>query len=210
MTPPPVNAYYEASLNEMVFPAGILESPFFAKDATLGRNYGAIGMVLGHELTHGFDDEGRQFDGKGNLRDWWSPEVGAEFERRAACVVAQFDGYAAAPELHVNGKLTLGENLADLGGMKLAFAAFTKELAGHPEARAAATFSDEQQFFLGFAQAWCTNQRDESLRLQVQTNPHSPPRFRVNGPVSNMPEFARAFSCAADSPMVRANRCEVW
>jgi endothelin-converting enzyme/putative endopeptidase len=210
ITPPTVNAYYNASMNEMVFPAGILQPPFFARDASLGRNYGAIGMVLGHELTHGYDDEGRQFDGHGNLRDWWMPTVSAEFERRADCVVKQFDGYVAVDDVHLNGKLTLGENLADLGGLKLALAAFRKDLAAHPEERAGGTFTDDQQFFLGFAQAWCTNMRPEMARLLATVNPHSMPRFRVDGPVSNLPEFAAAFSCAPGSPMVRAERCEVW
>ena len=210
MTPPTVDAYYNGSMNEMVFPAGILQAPFFAKDATMGRNYGALGMVLGHELTHGYDDEGRQFDGRGNLREWWAPPVAAEFERRAGCVVKEFDGFVAIDDVHVNGKLTLGENIADLGGMKLSLAALRKELAAHPDQRAGGAFTDEQQFFLGFAQAWCTNTRPEAVRLHAEVDPHSPPHFRVNGPVSNMPEFAAAFSCAPASPMVRADRCEVW
>jgi endothelin-converting enzyme/putative endopeptidase len=210
MTPPTVNAYYNASMNEMVFPAGILQAPFFGRDATMGHNYGAIGMVLGHELTHGYDDEGRQFDGHGNLREWWTPAVAAEFERRADCVVKQFDGYLAVDDVHMNGKLTLGENIADLGGLKLALAAFRKDLAAHPEEHAAGAFTDEQQFFLGFAQAWCTNMRPEMARLLATVNQHAVPRWRVDGPLSNMPEFAAAFSCAPGSPMVRADRCEVW
>jgi endothelin-converting enzyme/putative endopeptidase len=210
ITPPTVDAFYNANMNEMVFPAGILQPPFFAKDATRGRNYGGLGMVLGHELTHGYDDEGRQFDGHGNLRDWWTPPVAAEFERRASCVVKQFDGYVAVEDVHVNGKLTLGENLADLGGLKLALAALHKEMADHPAPPASGAFTEDQQFFLGFAQAWCSNLRPEAARLRATVNEHSPPRFRVNGPVSNMPEFAAAFSCGAGGPMVRANRCEVW
>jgi putative endopeptidase len=208
MTPPAVNAYYEPALNEMVFPAGILAAPFFSNTATRATNYGAIGMVIGHELTHGFDDEGRQYDDKGNLRDWWTPAVNTEFNARAACVEKQYNDYVAIGDLHLKGKLTLGENLADLGGARLAYLALQKELAGKP--REASRFSPEQQFFLGFAQGWCTNMRDETLRLLAKNNPHSPPRFRVNGPVSNMPEFAAAFQCKAGSPMVRANRCEVW
>jgi putative endopeptidase len=212
ITPPTVDAYYNGSMNEMVFPAGILQAPFFGRDATMGRNYGALGMVLGHELTHGYDDEGRQFDGRGNLRDWWAPPIAAEFDRRAGCVVKQFDGFVAVDDVHVNGKLTLGENIADLGGMRLALAALRKQLAAHPEQRASGAFTDEQQFFLGFGQAWCTNMRPEIARLLAVVNPHSPPHFRVNAPVSNMPEFAAAFSCAPGSPMVRADadRCEVW
>jgi endothelin-converting enzyme/putative endopeptidase len=210
VTPPTVDAYYSGTMNEMVFPAGILQSPFFSRDATMGRNYGALGMVLGHELTHGYDDEGRQFDGHGNLREWWAPPVAAEFERRAECVVKEYDGFVAIDDVHVNGHLTLGENIADLGGLRLSLAAFRKELAAHPERSAAGAFTDEQQFFLGFAQAWCTNLRPEAARLHAQVDPHAPPSARVNGVVSNMPEFAAAFSCAAGSPMVRADRCEVW
>jgi putative endopeptidase len=204
--PQVVNAGYDASLNEMQFPAGILQSPFYAAKAQSAMNYGAIGMVVGHELTHGFDDEGRQFDARGNLSDWWSAPVGQEFDRRAACVEKQFDGYVAVGDVHVKGKLTLGENIADLGGLKLAFAAWQKASGGQ---RGTAKYPDEQQFFYGYAQAWCTNMREETLRLLVQTNAHSPPRFRVNGPLSNMPEFQEAFQCKA-GPMVRADRCEVW
>lgn len=208
MTPPQVNAYYDPSMNEIVFPAGILASPFYSNGATRATNYGGIGMVIGHELTHGFDDEGRQFDAKGNLIDWWSKSVGEEFERRASCVEKQYDGYVAVGTTHLKGKLTLGENIADLGGLRIAFAAMKKELAAKPAP--AASFTPEQQFFLGFAQAWCTNQRPEFAELMAKNNPHSPPRFRVNGPVSNLPEFAEAFQCKPDSPMIRKERCEVW
>ena len=165
-------------------------------------------MVVGHELTHGFDDEGRQFDAKGNLRDWWSKSVGAEFDRRASCVEKQFDGYVAVGDTHLKGKLTLGENIADLGGLRIAYAALKKELAQKPQP--AASFTPEQQFFVGFAQAWCTNQRPEFAQLMAKNNTHSPPRFRVNGPLSNLPEFAKAFSCGDQTPMHRANACSVW
>ena len=208
MTPPQVNAYYDPSMNEIVFPAGILAPPFYSSGATRAANYGGIGMVVGHELTHGFDDEGRQFDAKGNLRDWWSKSVGEEFDRRASCVEKQFDGYIAVGDTHLNGKLTLGENIADLGGLRIAYAAMKKELLTHPQPKA--SYTPEQQFFLGFAQAWCTNQRPEYALLQAKNNPHSLPRFRVNGPVSNLPEFAEAFQCKPDAPMVRKDRCEVW
>ena len=208
MTPPQVNAYYDPSLNEIVFPAGILASPFYSNGATRATNYGGIGMVIGHELTHGFDDEGRQFDAKGNLVDWWSKSVGAEFERRASCVEKQYDGYIAVGTTHLKGKLTLGENIADLGGLRIAYAAMKKEQAA--SASPPASFTPEQQFFLGFAQAWCTNQRPEFTELMAKNNPHSPPRFRVNGPVANLPEFAEAFQCKPDSPMVRKERCEIW
>ena len=211
MTPPTVNAYYDASLNEMVFPAGILQPPFYSNKATLPTNFGGIGMVMGHELTHGFDDEGRQFDGQGNLKEWWTPAVSTEFDKRAACVADQYDAYAPFPDAHVNGKLTLGENIADLGGVKLALAALRKARAGQLATQSHG-FSEDQQFFLGFAQGWCTNMRDEMTRLQVATNPHSPPRYRVVGPLSNLPEFARAFSCKEGDKMVRpqSKRCEIW
>ena len=211
MSPPTVNAYYDAQLNEMVFPAGILQPPFYANAAPMPTNYGGIGMVMGHELTHGFDDEGRQFDAEGNLKDWWGPAVNTEFERRAECVKKQYDDYVVLGDVHVNGKLTLGENIADLGGVKLAYRALkTKSAAAAPVK--SGEFTPEQEYFLGFAQGWCGKLRDEALRHQVATNPHSPPNFRVNGPLSNVTEFATAFSCKADAKMVRrgADRCEVW
>jgi endothelin-converting enzyme/putative endopeptidase len=207
MLPQQVNAYYDPTMNEMVFPAAILQSPFFSLKASAPANYGAIGLVIGHELTHGFDDEGRQFDARGNLADWWSEPVGKEFDKRAECVSKQFDGYVAVDDVHVNGKLTLGENLADLGGLKLSFEAWKKASNG---ARGNQKYTDEQQFFYGFAQSWCTADRKEFLRMLAQTNPHSPSRFRVNGPISNSASFQEAFQCKAGSPMVRAERCEVW
>jgi putative endopeptidase len=206
MTPPTVNAYYDPSLNEMVFPAGILQTPFFNKAAHPAVNYGAAGMVMGHELTHGFDDEGRQFDAKGNLREWWSPKVGQEFEKRAACVVEQYDNYTVL-DLKLNGKLTLGENIADLGGLKMAHAAYVAQRKG-PEK--VGNFTDDQLFFLGTAQAWCGNRRDALARMRVTVDPHSPPEYRVNGPMSNLTEFADAFQCKPDSKMVRKNQCVIW
>jgi putative endopeptidase len=217
MTPPTVNAYYEPTMNEMVFPAGILQEPFYGKQQTPSLNFGAIGMVVGHELTHGFDDEGRQFDAAGNLSDWWSPAVGAEFDKRAACVEHQFDAYVPVDDMHIKGKLTLGENIADLGGLKLSFAALLRAEGGASGLSPAPTatvagFTPAQQFFVGFAQAWCANYRPEALRLLVATNPHSPPKYRVNGPLSNLPEFSAAFGCKEGTPMVpaAAQRCEVW
>jgi endothelin-converting enzyme/putative endopeptidase len=212
MTPPAVNAYYEPAMNEMVFPAGILQPPFYAKTQTPALNFGAIGMVVGHELTHGFDDEGRQFDADGNLKDWWSPQVGAEFDRRAACVEKQYDEYVPVEDQHIKGKLTLGENIADLGGLKLSYAAFKKAEKEHPATPPLSGFTPEQQFFVGFAQSWCANYRPEALRLLVATNPHSPPRFRVVGPLSNLKEFADAFQCKEGSAMVRPadKLCTVW
>ncbi|MBS2011957.1 MAG: M13 family metallopeptidase [Deltaproteobacteria bacterium] len=210
MSPPTVNAYYDAQLNEMVFPAGILQPPFYANSSPMPTNYGGIGMVMGHELTHGFDDEGRQFDADGNLKDWWSKEVNTEFERRAECVKKQFDEYTVLGDVHVNGKLTLGENIADLGGVKLALQAMRAKRAAGKGAPARAEFSADQEFFLGFAQGWCGKLRDEALRHLVATNPHSPPQLRVNGPLSNLPDFAQAFQCKPDSKMARKSRCEVW
>ncbi len=204
MTPPTVNAYYEPSLNEMVFPAGILQLPFFSVSRPQPVNSGSIGVVMGHELTHGFDDEGRQFDGAGNMTDWWTPSVSTEFDKRAACVADQFDGYTAVEGVHVNGKLTLGENLADLGGLKLSFS--TLRAGGTPSPEA------ERQFFLGYAQVWCGARRPEVSRMLVRVDPHSPPRWRVNGPLSNIPDFAQAFSCQAGDAMVRPaeKQCGVW
>ena len=204
MTPPTVNAYYNAQLNEMVFPAGILQSPFYSKGVPAPINFGGLGMVMGHELTHGFDDEGRQYDGDGNLKDWWSPSVAADFDKKAACVSDQFDGYVAVDDAHVNGKLTLGENLADLGGAKLALAVMHTTSAPSDEA--------DRQFFFGIAQIWCGSIRPEMQRVRVKTDPHSPAKFRVNGALSNMPEFAHAFECRAGDPMVRPDekRCKVW
>jgi putative endopeptidase len=213
MTPPTVNAYYEPTMNEMVFPAGILRAPFYAQTQIPALNFGAIGMVVGHELTHGFDDEGRQFDADGNLRDWWTGAVGSEFDKRASCVEHQFDAYVAVDDSHIKGKLTLGENIADLGGVKLALSTLERgENAADAASTKTGTFTPEQQFFLGFAQSWCANYRPEALRLLVATNPHSPPRFRVNGPLSNMAEFASAFQCKEGAPMVRSarDRCEIW
>ncbi len=210
MSPPTVNAYYDAQLNEMVFPAGILQPPFYSNNVPRPTNFGGVGMVMGHELTHGFDDEGRQFDADGNLKDWWSKSVNEEFERRADCVKRQFDGYVVLGDAKVNGKLTLGENIADLGGVKLAYKALAASRANEPKNAPRGEFSSEQEFFLGFAQGWCGKMRDEALRHMVSTNPHSPPNFRVNGPLSNLPEFAQAFSCKPDAKMVRKDRCEVW
>lgn len=211
-----VNAGYDPNMNEMSFPAGILQPPFYDNKSADAMNYGAIGMVMGHELTHGFDDEGRQFDGDGNLSEWWTKKVNKEFDKRASCVVKQFDNYVALPDpdgkgadLKVNGKLTLGENIADLGGLKLAYAAYK---ATHKDAATISGFTPDQQFFLSHAQAWCQNMRPQERAVRTKTDPHSPANWRVNGPVSNLPEFAAAFQCKPGSKMVRsdADRCEVW
>jgi len=212
MTPPTVNAYYNPSLNEIVFPAGILQAPFFDADADDAVNYGGIGMVIGHEMTHGFDDEGRQFDASGNLKEWWTAADVKAYEARQDLVVKQYDGFEALPGLKLNGKLTLGENIADLGGLKIAFAAFQKSLEGKPRPGLVDGFTPEQRFFLGYAQAWRYMSREEATRQRVITDPHSPARFRVLGPLSNLPEFFAAFGCSQGTPMVRpeAQRPAIW
>jgi putative endopeptidase len=209
MTPPTVNAYYSASRNEMVFPAGIMQLPFFSPEAPPASNYGGLGMVMGHELTHGFDDQGRKFDGDGNLREWWSPQTAKAYEERAACVTKQYDGYIAVDEVHLNGRLTLGENIGDIGGLKLMIAALRSKRQGQ-RATTVGGFNDEQQAFIAFAQVWCTNYRPEAARTQALTNPHSTAQWRVNGPVSDNPDFATAFQCPATAPMAPVGRCTVW
>lgn len=211
MTPPTVNAYYDPSMNEIVFPAGILQKPFFDASYDDAVNYGAIGAVIGHEMTHGYDDEGRQFDGAGNLKDWWSPASTAKFQERSAAIVKQFDGYTVLDGLHLNGEVTQGENIADLGGLKLAYAAFLKALAKNP-ASPIGGFTPAQRFFLSYASSWRTNQRPEDLRKQVLTNEHAPDSFRVNGPLSNLPEFWQAFNIPEGAPLRRAaaDRVNIW
>jgi putative endopeptidase len=212
MTPPTVNAYYQPTMNEIVFPAGILQPPYYDPNADDALNYGGMGAVIGHEITHGFDDQGRKFDAQGNLANWWSADDLKNFEARAACVVTQFDGYEAAPNLHENGKLVVGESIADLGGLTLAYRAFEKSLEGKPRPQNVDGFSPEQRFFLAWARMWAENTRPEFERLIVTTNPHPLPRFRVNGPVSNLPAFQRAFSCQPSDPLVRppTERCVIW
>jgi len=211
MTAPTVNASYSAQRNEITFPAGILQPPFFDNALDDAPNYGGIGAVIGHEVSHGFDDQGRQFDGDGNLKDWWSAESAKEFVRRASCVEKQFSSYVSVDDLHVNGKLTLGENIGDLGGLKIAHAAFRKAQAGK-KSDPIDGFTADQRFFLGWAQVWCSAQRPEEARLRVQTDPHAPEKYRVMGPLSNMPDFAKAFECEEGAPMVRpaADVCTVW
>ncbi len=209
MTPPTVNAYYDPSQNNINFPAGILQPPFFSAATDPAVNYGGAGSVIGHELTHGFDDEGRQFDAKGNLNDWWTPADAKAFEERASCLVNQYSSYTAVDDVKLNGKLTLGENTADNGGVRMALLAYLTSDAGR-EARPLDGFTPEQRFFLGFGQIWCESRRPEYERQLARTDPHSPGRHRVNGVVSNMPEFQKAFSCKADAPMVPAKACRVW
>jgi putative endopeptidase len=210
MTPPTVNAYNNSSMNEIVFPAGILQPPFYDPKADDAVNYGGMGAVIGHEITHGFDDHGSKFDGKGNLKDWWSPEDLKNFKARAACVSDQFDGYVVDGDLHQNGKLVLGESIADLGGLTIAYAAYEKSLEGKPRPPEKDGFTPEQRFFLGWAQVWGANQRIEYARLMANTNPHPLPRFRANGPLSNMAEFAAAFACKKGEAMVREQTCKIW
>ncbi len=210
MTPPTVNAYYNPQENNINFPAGILQPPFFDNKMDDAVNYGAIGMVIGHELTHGFDDQGRQFDADGNLKDWWTPEDAKEFEKRAQCFIDEYSSFVATGSIHLNGKLTLGENTADNGGMRLAFMALMDTLKNKPEPPKTDGFTPEQRFFLGFGQIWCSNTRPEAAALRATVDPHSPGKDRVNGVVSNMPEFQKAFSCKANQPMVRHPACRVW
>lgn len=210
MTPPTVNAYYDPLKNHMVFPAGILQAPFYSASAGVAVNMGGMGMVVGHELTHGFDDEGSQFAGNGNLENWWSPEVRERFEKKGTCVADQYSGYEALPGVKLNGRLTLGENIADLGGAKLAFAAYRALRQDAPEEVVADGFSEDQQFFLSVGQLWCSKSREEYARHAAKVDPHSPPRFRVVGSLANLPEFARAFSCEPGKAMTPANACEVW
>jgi predicted metalloendopeptidase len=209
MTPPTVNAYYNPQLNDINFPAGILQPPFFDKRLDDALNFGGIGAVIGHELTHGFDDQGRQFDPAGNLRDWWTPQDAKSFEQRADCFVKEYDGFTAIDDVHLNGKLTLGENTADNGGVRIALMALENELRGNP-AKPMDGFTPAQRLFLGYGQIWCENDTDEIVRLQAQTDPHSISRYRVNGVLTNMPEFQKAFGCKTGQPMVSQNACRVW
>jgi len=210
MTPPTINAYYNPALNEIVFPAGILQWPFFDPSMDDAFNYASIGSVIGHEMTHGFDDEGSQYDAEGNLRNWWTEEDRKKFEQRAECIVKQFDSYYVEPNLHHNGKLVAGESIADLGGLAIAYAAWQRSLEGKPRPANVDGFTPEQRFFLGFARSRATNVTPEAQRVRVNTDPHPMNKFRVNGPLSNMPQFAQAFGCKSTDPMVRADRCNIF
>jgi putative endopeptidase len=210
MTPPTINAYYNPSFNEIVFPAGILQPPFFNVAADDALNYGNAGGIIGHEITHGFDDEGSQYDAAGNLKIWWTKEDRERFEKKADCVVEQYDNYEVLPGLKMQGKLTLGENIADLGGLIIAYNAFKKSLEGKPRPANIDGFTPEQRFFLSYAVGWMVNQRPESIRTQVLGDPHAIPEWRVIGPLSNMPEFAEAFACKTGDKMVNPKPCQVW
>jgi putative endopeptidase len=209
MTPPTVNAYYSPAMNNINFPAGILQPPFYFRDGDEAANYGAIGAVVGHELTHGFDDSGRQYDGLGNLRDWWTAEDAKSFKERADCLVKEYEGFVASGDVKLNGRLTLGENGADNGGVRLAYMALMDSLAKHTLSNMS-DYTPEQRFFLAYGQVWCQNIRDEAARKRALTDPHSLGRYRVNGVLQNMPEFQKAFGCQAGQPMVSSNSCRIW
>jgi putative endopeptidase len=213
MTPPTVNAYYSGSFNEIVFPAGILQPPFFDKSMDDAVNFGGIGLVIGHELTHGFDDQGRKYDPHGNLRDWWTEQDGKEFEKRVSCVADEYSNFVAVDDLKLNGRLTLGENTADNGGARIALAALEQMIADDKtgkEGQKIDGYTPEQRFFLGFGRVWCEKRRPEIARTRVLTDPHSPGKYRVDGVVQNMPEFQKAWGCKPGQPMVAENACHVW
>jgi putative endopeptidase len=212
MAPPEVNAYYNASMNDINFPAGILQPSFYDPKQDDAVNYGHIGSVIGHELTHGFDDEGKKFDGKGNLDDWWTPEDTKRFEARTDCLVNEYGDFVAVDDVKVNGKLTLGENTADNGGLLLAYMAYLDRAKKEGVDLAAKKdgYTATQQFYIGYAQNWCENSRPEQVRNQVLTDPHSPDHFRANGAIVNQPGFAEAFGCKKGSPMVPVKSCRVW
>jgi putative endopeptidase len=211
MSPPTVNAYYNPQINEIVFPAGIMQPPFFDAEADDAFNYGGMGAVIGHEMTHGFDDEGRQFDSTGNLANWWTDADLKAFNERAQCVVDQFNGFEVEKGLFENGKLVAGESIADLGGLVVAYAAFQKAMEGKPRV-VIDGFTPDQRFFLGYARSWSTQVRPELARMLVNVDPHPLAKFRANGPLSNMPQFAAAFQCKAGDAMVRdeTKRCVIW
>ncbi len=209
MTPPTVNAYYNPLENNINFPAGILQPPFYDKNADDSTNFGAIGAVIGHELTHGFDDEGSQFDAQGNLRNWWTPQDRERFDKLEDCFVNEYDNFTVIDDLHIKGKLTLGENTADNGGLRLAHMALLDVLTSAPE-KDKDGYTPDQRFYLGWGQIWCENMTPQAERLQTLTNEHSDAKYRVNGVVSNMEGFAKAFGCKPPSPMIRKNACRVW
>lgn len=209
MPPSIVNAYHNPLLNQIGLPAGILQAPFYSPNAGVAVNLGGLGMIVGHEITHGFDDMGAKFAGNGNMEDWWSPDVAKTFEEKTQCVIDKYAAYEVLPGLFINGELTLGENIADMGGVKFAYHAY-KAMREGKEPVIAGGYSEDQQFFLAVGQAWCHESREEKLRQQVLTNPHSPAKFRVNGSVSSLPAFAEAFDCAAGTPMNPENMCTVW
>jgi predicted metalloendopeptidase len=216
MSPPTVNAYYNPSMNDINFPAGILQPAFYDPKADVAVNYGHMGAVIGHELTHGFDDEGKKFDAKGNLADWWTPEDTKKFEAKTSCLVKEYGNFTAVGEgkdaVKINGQLTLGENTADNGGLVLAYMAYLARAKkdGIDIHKKTDGYTGPQQFYIAYAQNWCENSRPESIRQQVLTDPHSPDHFRANGAIVNQPGFAPAFGCKPNTPMVPADSCRVW
>jgi predicted metalloendopeptidase len=212
MTPPTVNAYYDPQFNDINFPAGILQPPFFDNRMDAAVNYGAIGSVMGHELTHGFDDQGRQFDAEGNLRDWWTPEDAKEFEKRAECFIKEYSAFTPLDDVHLNGKLTLGENTADNGGLRIAYMALLDTLKDQGKSidEKIDGFTEAQRYFISWGQVWCMNQTDATARQLALTDPHSPGKWRANGTVQNFDAFATAFSCKQGQPMSPAKSCRVW
>ncbi|MGZ4827327.1 MAG: M13 family metallopeptidase, partial [Terriglobales bacterium] len=211
MSPPTVNAYYNPPQNNINFPAGILQPPFYDNKMDDAVNFGAIGAVIGHELTHGFDDQGSKYDGVGDLRNWWTPADKAEFEKRTSCISDEYDQFVAVDDVHLKGRLTLGENTADNGGVRISLMALhnkMKEENQHP--KEIDGFTPDQRFFISFAQVWCQNATPEQSRLRALTDPHSPGQYRVKGVVSNMPEFQKTWGCKPGQPMVRENACRVW
>jgi len=209
MTPPTVNAYYDPQMNDINFPAGVLQPPAFDPTSDAAPNYGDTGGTIGHELTHGFDDEGRQFDAHGNLRDWWTAEDAKKFQERADCISTQYSGYTIIDDIKINGKLTLGEDVADLGGLLLAYMAWKEDTKGQ-KLDPIDGLTPDQRFFVGYGQSWCGETRDETKRLRATVDPHSPEKYRTNGVVSNMPQFQQAFHCKFGSPMVNKIQCRVW
>jgi endothelin-converting enzyme/putative endopeptidase len=209
MTPPTVNAEYEPQRNDINFPAGILQPPLFSATSDAAPNYVNTGGTIGHELTHGFDDEGRQFDAKGNLRDWWTPADAKAFEERASCISDQYSNYVIIDDIKINGKLTLGEDVADLGGLMLAYMAWKQDTKGQT-LDPIDQLTPDQRFFVGYAQSWCGSTRDAEKRVLATTDPHSPDKYRANGVVTNMPEFQQAFQCKTGAPLAPEKRCRVW
>jgi endothelin-converting enzyme/putative endopeptidase len=204
-----VNAYYDPQMNDINFPAGVLQPPLFDPKMDDAPNYGNTGATIGHELTHGFDDEGRQFDSKGNLRDWWTKSDASQFQSRAACVSDEYSQFTIVDDLKINGKLTMGEDIADLGGTMLAYIAWKAAEKGK-DLQSADGLTPDQRFFVGMAQWACGSERPENLRVDAITQEHSPNQYRINGVVSNMPEFQKAFGCKAGQPMVREKACRIW
>jgi putative endopeptidase len=204
MTPQTVNAYYAPDLNQINFPAGILQAPFFNEKFSDAANYGGIGLVIGHEITHGFDTVGSKFDGRGMMTDWWTAKVKTQFNEKTSCMKKQYSAYHPLPDLAINGELTITENIADNGGLKISYAAFHMAHAGDVSTK------EDQQFFLSAAQSWCRKASEEAIRRQISGDPHSPAQFRIDGAFQNNLEFAKAYSCAAGKPMAPANRCFIW